>query len=301
MGFLDRLKGGLEKTRKAFVGRIDAVFSGQKPLNEETLEELEEILISSDIGVSTAVEIVEYLKSKEGEIRKAGSPREFLKAHMKDLLGRPQPLVIFGEKPFVILTLGVNGTGKTTTIGKLASRFVSEGHSVIIAAGDTFRAAAIEQLEIWAGRSGAQIVKQKAGGDPAAVAFDAVEAAKSRGTDVVIIDTAGRLHTKSPLMEELKKIKRVVGRAMPDAPQETLLVVDATTGQNALNQAKLFNEAVGVTGIALTKLDGTSKGGIVFTVKRELDIPIKLIGIGEGVDDLRDFNPSEFIEALFEP
>jgi fused signal recognition particle receptor len=300
MGFFDRLKGGLEKTRKAFVGSLDAVFAGNRPLTSETLEELEEILIGADIGIGTAHEIIEFLKKKEDEIRKKGSPRELLKEEMKTLLGRPEPLVIFGEKPFVILALGVNGTGKTTTIGKLASRYVCEGRSVVLAAADTFRAAAIEQLEIWANRSGAQIIKQKPGGDPAAVAFDAVEAAKARGADVVIVDTAGRLHTKSPLMDELKKIKRVIARAMPDAPQETLMVVDATTGQNGLNQARLFNEAVGVTGIALTKLDGTAKGGIVFTIKRELKIPIKLIGIGEGIDDLRDFNPGDFIDALFD-
>ncbi|MDA8169667.1 MAG: signal recognition particle-docking protein FtsY [Nitrospiraceae bacterium] len=299
MGFLDKLKGGLQKTRQALVGRVDAIFSGGKALDEESLEELEEALIGADIGVKTAGEITGFLKGREAEIRKAGSPRQFLKTEMSALLGRPEPLVLFGERPFVILTVGVNGTGKTTTIGKLASRFVSEGHRVVLAAADTFRAAAIEQLDIWAERSGAQIIKQQAGGDPAAVAFDAVEAAKKRGADIVIVDTAGRLHTKSPLMEELKKVKRVIQKAMPEAPQETLLVVDATTGQNALSQAKLFNEAIGVTGIVLTKLDGTAKGGIVFTIKRELGIPIKLIGVGEGVDDLRDFNPQDFMEALF--
>ena len=299
MGLLDKLKKGLEKTRNALVGGVDNIFSGGRALDEETLEELEELLISSDIGVGTSTSIIESLREKEGEIRKAGSPRDFLKVRMSGLLGSPKPLVIFGEKPFVILTVGVNGTGKTTTIGKLASRFTGEGRSVILAAADTFRAAAIEQLEIWAQRSGAQIIKQQAGGDPAAVAFDAVEAAKKRGTDVVIVDTAGRLHTKAPLMEELKKVRRVIQKAMPDAPQETLLVVDATTGQNALRQAEFFNQAIALSGIALTKLDGTAKGGIVFTIKRELGIPIKLIGIGEGTEDLRDFDPREFIEALF--
>jgi fused signal recognition particle receptor len=194
----------------------------------------------------------------------------------------------------------VNGVGKTTTIGKLASRFVNEGNSVLLGASDTFRAAAIEQLEIWAERSGAGLIKHQSGSDPAAVAFDAVEAARARGADVVIVDTAGRLHTKSPLMEELKKVKRVIQRAMPDAPQEVLLVMDATTGQNALRQARLFHDAVGVTGIALTKLDGTAKGGIIFAVKRELGIPVRLIGIGEDIEDLRDFRPEEFIEALFD-
>ncbi|MDA8090310.1 MAG: signal recognition particle-docking protein FtsY [Nitrospiraceae bacterium] len=299
MGIFNKLKKGLEKTRTALVGGIDVIFSGGKPLTEESLEELEELLITSDIGVKTASGIVQSLNEKKGEIKKAGSPREFLKTEMTNLLGRPEPLVVFGDKPFVILTIGVNGAGKTTTIGKLASRFMQEGRSVMLAAGDTFRAAAIEQLEIWAQRSGAQLIKQQAGGDPAAVAFDAVEAAKKRGVDVVIVDTAGRLHTKTPLMEELKKVHRVIQKAMPDAPQETLLVVDATNGQNALRQAELFNQAIAVTGIALTKLDGTAKGGIVFTIKRELGIPIKLIGIGEAVDDLRDFDPKDFIDALF--
>jgi fused signal recognition particle receptor len=245
------------------------------------------------------MEITEYLREREDELRASGPIKEALKAEMAELLGGSAPLVFFGDKPFVILAVGVNGTGKTTTIGKLASRFVSEGMSVILAASDTFRAAAIEQLDIWAERAGAQVIKHQSGSDPAAVAFDAVEAAKHRGTDVVIVDTAGRLHTKSPLMEELKKIRRVIGKSMPDAPQEVLLVVDATTGQNAIRQAQLFNEAVGVTGIALTKLDGTAKGGIVFAIRKELGIPVRLIGIGEGVDDLRDFDPAEFVEALF--
>ncbi len=299
MGLFDRLKKGLEKTRASLMGGIDNIFSAGKALDEESLEELEELLISSDIGVKTASGIVESLGEKKSEIKKAGSPREFLKAEMTGLLGRPEPLVLFGEKPFVILTIGVNGAGKTTTIGKLASRFTQEGRSVVLAAADTFRAAAIEQLEIWSQRTGAQIIKQQAGGDPAAVAFDAVEAAKKRGADVVIVDTAGRLHTKTPLMEELKKVRRVIQKAMPDAPQETLLVVDATNGQNAMRQAELFNQAIAVTGIALTKLDGTAKGGIVFSIKRELGIPIKLIGVGEAVEDLRDFDPKDFIDALF--
>ena len=219
---------------------------------------------------------------------------------MVSLLGSSAPVVLFGERPFVILTVGVNGVGKTTTIGKLASRFTSEGHSVLLGASDTFRAAAIEQLEIWAKRAGASIVKHQSGSDPAAVAFDAIESARHKKIDVVIIDTAGRLHTKSPLMEELKKVKRVVQKAMPLAPQEVLLVVDATTGQNALRQAQMFNEAIGITGVALTKLDGTAKGGIVFAIKKELGIPVRLIGVGEGVDDLRDFDPKEFVEALFD-
>jgi fused signal recognition particle receptor len=222
-----------------------------------------------------------------------------LKKEMVLILGQPHPLVVQGNRPFVILAVGVNGVGKTTTIGKLANRFRSQGLSVLLAAGDTFRAAGIEQLEIWADRAKAQFVKHKSGSDPAAVAFDAIEAARHREIDIVIIDTAGRLHTKSPLMEELKKVKRVIEKAMPGAPQENLLVVDATTGQNALRQADMFNQAIGITGIALTKLDGTAKGGIVFAIKKDFGIPVRLIGIGEGLDDLRDFNPEEFVEALF--
>jgi fused signal recognition particle receptor len=233
-------------------------------------------------------------------MKDAGSVKDFLKKEMTSMLGRPQPLVVFGEKPFVILAIGVNGVGKTTTIGKLASRFRDNGNTVMLAAGDTFRAAAIEQLEIWAGRSGVQLVKHQSGSDPSAVVFDAIEAAKARGIDVVIIDTAGRLHTKSPLMEELKKVKRVCGKAMAGSPHEILLVVDATNGQNALRQAQMFNDAIGVTGIALTKLDGTAKGGIVFAIKKELNIPVKLIGVGEGIDDLQDFVPEDFVRALFE-
>jgi fused signal recognition particle receptor len=301
MGLFDRLKEGLSKTKKGLIERVDSVFSG-RPVDEETLEELEEVLIASDVGPGNASEIVERLreKAKKGDIRQAAEVKEFLKSEMVGLLGAKQPLVVFGERPFVILTVGVNGVGKTTTIGKLASRLRDEGHTVMMAAGDTFRAAAIEQLEIWAERAGSQFVKHQSGSDPSAVVFDAVEAARARGVDVVIIDTAGRLHTKSSLMEELKKVKRVCGKAMPGAPHETLLVVDATTGQNALRQAQMFNEAVGLTGLALTKLDGTAKGGIVFAIKRELNIPVKLIGVGEGIDDLQDFVPRDFVQALFE-
>jgi len=297
MGFFERLRDGLSKTKKGFMGKIESVLKGNV-LSPDVLEEIEEALISSDVGVKATTEIIEFLREKESEIRRSGSPKDYLKAEMANILGSAERLVIY-EKPFVILAVGVNGVGKTTTIGKLASRFVSEGKAVVLGAADTFRAAAIEQLEIWAKRTGSQIIKHQSGSDPAAVAFDAVEAAKARGADVVIIDTAGRLHTKSPLMEELKKIKRVVGKSLPGAPHEVLLVVDATTGQNAIRQAKIFNEAVGVTGIALTKIDGTAKGGIVFAIKKELGIPVRLIGIGEAVDDLRDFDPKEFVEALF--
>ncbi len=301
MGFLDKLKSGLLKTRQNMVERVEAILQTRK-IDETTIEEIEEVLITSDLGAEVADELIRTLRGKvgTGEVRSPEDVRSYLRAEMSSILGRSQPLVIFGEKPFVILAVGVNGAGKTTTIGKLASRFISEGNSVILAAADTFRAAAIEQLEIWAQRTGADIIKHQSGSDPAAVAYDAVEAAKARGIDVVIIDTAGRLHTKSPLMEELKKITRVIKKSMPDAPQEILLVVDATTGQNAVTQTRLFNDAVGITGIALTKLDGTAKGGIIFAIKRGLGVPVRLIGIGEGVDDLKDFSPEDFVKALFE-
>lgn len=301
MGFLDKLKAGLEKTKKSIVERVESVLLNKK-IDDSIIDDIEEILITSDVGAEATEEIVIQLKEKvrSGAIKTPDDLKVYLKEQMSRLLGKSQPLILFGDRPFVILTVGVNGVGKTTTIGKLASRFVSEGNTVMLAAADTFRAAAIEQLEIWAKRSGAEIVKHKSGSDPAAVAFDAVEAAKARGIDVVIIDTAGRLHTKGHLMEELKKIHRVVKKSMPDAPQEILLIVDATTGQNALRQAHIFNEAIGITGIALTKLDGTAKGGIIFAIKKELGIPVRLIGVGEGIDDLRDFDPDEFVQALFD-
>jgi fused signal recognition particle receptor len=300
MGFFERLKEGLTKTRKGFIEKVESIFTGGK-IDEETLEELEEILITSDIGTKATAEIMAVIREKvnKGEVRDASSVKELLKKEMIAILGHSQPLVVYGNRPFVILAVGVNGVGKTTTIGKLASRFQSQGFSVLLAAGDTFRAAGIEQLEIWAERAGTQIVKHQHGSDPAAVAFDAIVAAKNRGIDVVIVDTAGRLHTKINLMEELKKVRRTIEKAMPDAPHEILLVVDATTGQNALRQAELFNEAIGITGIALTKLDGTAKGGIVLAIKKGLGIPMRLIGVGEGIDDLRDFDPKEFVEALF--
>lgn len=301
MEFLDKLKTGLTKTRNNIVGRVESILLNRK-IDDSVIEDIEEILITSDIGAEAASQIVDLLKEKviSNEIKSVADVKLYLKDEMASLLGKSQPIVIFGEKPFVILAVGVNGVGKTTTIGKLAARFISEGNSVILAAADTFRAAAIEQLQIWAERAGADIVKHHSGSDPAAVAFNAVEAAKYRGIDVVIIDTAGRLHTKSHLMEELKKIKRVVKKSMPDAPQEILLIVDATTGQNAIRQTQIFNEAIGITGIALTKLDGTAKGGIIFVVKQRFGIPVRLIGIGEGVDDLKDFHPNDFLKALFE-
>jgi fused signal recognition particle receptor len=301
MGLLDRLKSGLSKTREGFVGRIEQVFKTSK-IDDTTIDEFEEILITSDMGMEATMEIIENLREevRAGKVKDYEGVKEFLKKEMLKILGLPQPFAVYEERPFVVLAVGVNGVGKTTTIGKLAWRLHNEGYSVVLAASDTFRAAAIEQLEIWAERANAQIVRHQSGSDPAAVAYDAITSAKARGTDVVIVDTAGRLHTKFPLMEELKKIKRVINKAMPGAPQETLLVVDATTGQNALRQAKMFNDAIGITGIALTKLDGTAKGGIVFAIKKELNIPVRLIGIGEALDDLRDFIPSEFVDALLE-
>lgn len=299
MGLFDKLKQGLAKTRKGLIEKVESIFSGRR-IDFETLEELEEALLTADLGVKATTEVVDYLKEKnrKGEIKDLSKIKEYLKLEMSSMLGEPQPLII-NKKPFVILAVGVNGVGKTTTIGKLSARLINEGKSVILAASDTFRAAAIEQLEIWSKRTGAQIVKHQSGSDPAAVAFDAIEAAKARGIDIVIVDTAGRLHTKNPLMEELKKVRRVIKKGIPSAPHEVLLVVDATTGQNALRQAEMFNNAIGVTGIALTKLDGTAKGGIIFAIRRELGIPIRFIGMGEGVEDLRDFEPKEFVEALF--
>ncbi len=291
----ESLKAGLARTHNAIMGSVESAFTGES--REALLERLEEALISSDVGVRTSADIVDRLRSVL-----AGRDNEKLKQHLKSniygiLKVVEKPLEI-NKSPFVIMVLGVNGVGKTTTIGKLASRYASEGKTVVLAAGDTFRAAAIEQLEGWGRRAGCTVIKQAQGGDPGAVAFDAMKAAVARRADVVILDTAGRLHTKVNLMEELKKVKKVVSREIPGAPHENLLVLDASTGQNALNQAKLFNEAVGVTGIALTKLDGTAKGGIIVAIAGELKIPIRFIGVGEGIDDLRDFDANDFVEAL---
>ncbi|MBI5739399.1 MAG: signal recognition particle-docking protein FtsY [Nitrospirae bacterium] len=301
MGFFDKLRQGLAKTRKLLVENTEALFRGGV-VDEAHLEELEENLIMADVGPQAASDITDSLreKIKNGKAFSSRDLKAALKEEMRKGLRTGPKIMCAGEKPYVVLTIGVNGVGKTTTIGKLARRFTDQGFSVTLAAGDTFRAAAIEQLEIWAQRAGAQIVKHRSGSDPAAVAYDAVASAKAKNIDVVIIDTAGRLHTKSNLMEELKKVKRVISRESPSAPHEVLLVVDATSGQNAINQAKIFNEAVGVTGIALTKLDGTAKGGIILAINKELNIPVKLIGVGEAVEDLQDFDAAEFIEALFE-
>ncbi len=301
MGLFEKLKQGLSRTRKALIGNVEALFRGRK-IDEGLLEELEELLIMADVGPKASVSITEALRQrvKQGKISNTEALEKALKEEIQGILREGHRVMCSGEKPYVILAVGVNGVGKTTTIGKLARRFTNHGFTVALAAADTFRAAAIEQLAIWADRAGAQIIKHRSGADPAAVAYDAVVSAKSKTLDVVIIDTAGRLHTKSNLMDELKKIKRVVNREIPSAPHEVLLVLDATSGQNAINQARMFNEAVGVTGIALTKLDGTAKGGIVLAINMELDIPVKLIGVGEGIDDLQDFDARSFVDALFE-
>ncbi len=300
MAFFEKLKQGLSKTRKALIENTETLFSG-RTVDENLLEELEELLIMADVGPQAAGTLTGALREQvqKGKIPNAGALKSLLKEEIKKILKQGSKIICAGEKPYVILTVGVNGVGKTTTIGKLARRLTDHGFTVTLAAADTFRAAAIEQLQIWAQRAGAQIVKHRSGADPAAVAFDAVTSAKTKGIDTVIIDTAGRLHTKTNLMEELKKINRIVSREMPSAPHEVLLVVDATSGQNVISQAKIFNEAVNVTGIALTKLDGTAKGGIILAINKELGIPVKLIGVGEGVDDLQDFNAEEFVEALF--
>jgi fused signal recognition particle receptor len=301
VGVFNRLKKGLFKTRKSLVEDTEKLAKGRK-VDESLLEEFEELLIMADIGPLAADSITEALREKvrEEKIKNERDLKAAFKVEVKKILKEGHKVMCAGENPYVILAVGVNGVGKTTTIGKLARHFTDHGFSVTLAAADTFRAAAIEQLEIWADRAGAQIVKHRSGSDPAAVAFDAVASANSKGVDVVIIDTAGRLHTKSNLMEELKKIKRVVSKEKSSAPHEILLVVDATSGQNAINQAKIFNDAVGITGIALTKLDGTAKGGIIIAINKELDIPVKLIGVGEAVEDLQDFEPADFVEALFE-
>ncbi len=300
MKFFEKLKQRLSNTRKILIENAEALFTG-KVIDETTLEGLEDLLIMADVGPQAAVSITNAIreKIKKGEISESVWLKKALKEEIRNILHDGSGIEISGEKPYIILTVGVNGVGKTTTIGKLARRFTDNGLKVTLAAADTFRAAAIEQLEIWAQRADAQIIKHKSGADPAAVAFDAIVSAKAKNADIVIIDTAGRLHTKINLMEELKKIKRVISREIPSAPQEILLVVDATSGQNVIHQAKMFSDAVGITAIAITKLDGTAKGGIIIAIKKELNIPIKLIGVGEAVEDLQDFSAEEFVEALF--
>lgn len=301
-GLFQRLKDGLFKTHKNLVDKIDQVVIGRKVIDEDLYDELEEVLVSSDLGAQTSYKLIERVRErlKRGESDQADLVKRYLKEEILSILkGGGNGINPEKGKPFVIMVVGVNGVGKTTTIGKLASRYRAEGRQVLMCAGDTFRAAAIEQLEVWGERAGCGVVKHKEGSDPSAVIFDALQAAKSRSMDILIADTAGRLHTKVNLMEELKKTKRVVEREVPGAPHETLLVLDATTGQNAVSQARLFKEAVEITGIVLTKLDGTAKGGVVVSIVDELNIPVKFIGIGESVEDLRPFDPTEFVEALF--
>ncbi len=301
-GFFQRLKQGLFKTHQGLVSKIDQLIAGKKKIDDDLLAELEEILITSDIGVKTTQELLHNVavKVQRKELEDAELLKKNLQEQMLHILSQQEnPLNLSATRPFVIMVIGVNGTGKTTTIGKMAQKFKAQGKSVLLVAADTFRAAAIEQLEIWGQRAGCDVIKQKSGSDPSAVVFDGLKAAKSRGIDVVIVDTAGRLHTKVNLMEELKKVKRIMGREIPGAPHEILLVLDATTGQNSISQAKMFNQAVGVTGIALTKLDGTAKGGILIAISDELKIPLRYIGIGEKLDDLREFNARDFVEALF--
>lgn len=301
-GFFSKLKERLTKTRKGFVDKVEQLFTGAGKIDENLYEELEEVLIQSDVGVNTSLELVEMLRQSVKE-RKVSDPlllKNILKEHIADLLGEKSNLNFALQGPTVYLIVGVNGVGKTTTIGKLAHRFRAEGKSVLVAAGDTFRAAAIEQLEIWGERAGVDVIKQSEGADPAAVVYDAVHAAKSRKIDILIVDTAGRLHNKVNLMKELGKIKRVIEREIPSAPHEVLLVLDATTGQNAIQQVKIFQDAADVTGIVLTKLDGTAKGGVILGIQDEAKVPVKLIGIGEGLEDLRPFEPEEFANALFD-
>ena len=303
-GLFLRLKERLAKTRSSIVTRVDTLFLGKKVIDPELLDELEEILITSDLGVGTTQELVESARDQVAR-RELGDPQA-LKSYLKEQIAgylhssdKHNELIMPEEGPFVIMVVGVNGVGKTTTIGKMAHKFKQAGNSVLLVAADTFRAAAVEQLKIWGERIGVHVVSQKTGADPSAVVFDALDFAANKETNVIIVDTAGRLHTKVNLMEELKKIKRVMGKKVPNAPHEVLLVIDATTGQNAISQARLFSEAVDVSGLALTKLDGTAKGGIVVNICRELTIPIRFIGIGEQMDDLRDFDADEFVSALF--
>lgn len=300
MGFFNKIKEGLKKTRDAVIGQIDSMLKSFTKIDDELFEDLEELLVMGDVGVPTAEKICEELKKrvkKEG-IKNPNEIHRLLEETVSDMLRGGEELDL-STTPSIILVIGVNGVGKTTTIGKLANHLTKQGKKVILAAGDTFRAAAIEQLEIWADRSHCEIIKQNEGSDPAAVIYDAISAAKARHADVIICDTAGRLHNKKPLMDELAKINRIIDRELPDASKEKLLVLDATTGQNAVNQAEQFSLATGITGIVLTKLDGTAKGGVVLAIKEGLGIPVKYIGVGEQIDDLQPFDAEDFAKALF--
>lgn len=300
MGFFDKLKNGLGKTRNSFGDKINSVFSNFRKVDEELLEELEEILIMSDIGVDTSVEIIGRLRNriKKEKIESEEDVKNALREEMKKILDEEENGLDLSKKPTVILVVGVNGVGKTTSIGKMANRIKKEGKSVIIAAADTFRAAAVEQLEIWGQRSGAEIIKRKEGSDPASVVYDAIKRTKETDADVLIVDTAGRLHNKQYLMDELRKIKKVINKEMEQYSQEILLVIDGTTGQNAISQVKAFKQETDVTGLVLTKLDGTAKGGVVLGIVQENKIPVKFIGIGEQIDDMEIFNSEDFVKAI---
>ena len=300
MGFFEKLKKGLSKTKKALFGGIEDLFKRFRRVDEDLFDELEELLITSDVGVETTEELLDNLRErvKEEKIKEPEEIKKNLYAELRAMIGEGDGLHL-STKPSVILVIGVNGVGKTTSIGKMAAELKSQKKKVIVAAADTFRAAAAEQLAVWCERAGVDLIRQDAGADPAAVVYDTIQAAKSRGADVVIVDTAGRLHNKKNLMDELAKINRVIARELPDADRENLLVLDATTGQNAVIQAREFKEAAQITGLILTKLDGTAKGGIILSIRRELDIPVKFVGVGEGIDDMKPFDADEFAEALF--
>lgn len=301
ISFLEKLKQGLKKTREGLIGRLESLVKGRRVIDADLLDEIEELLIEADLGVGVVTEVIEGLRRRvsEGRVTSPDEIMGLLREELLTLVGSERVPVNKQSGTTVIMVVGVNGTGKTTTVGKLAALLRSQGNRVMVAAADTFRAAAIEQLEVWAGRAGVELIRQQQGSDPAAVVYDAVAAARSRRVDYLLVDTAGRLHTKTNLMEELKKIRRVAGREIEGAPHEVLLVIDATTGQNGISQARLFKEAVDVTGVVLTKLDGTAKGGIAVSIGKELGIPVKFIGVGEAADDLREFDPRAFVDALF--
>ncbi|MBR6790597.1 MAG: signal recognition particle-docking protein FtsY [Oscillospiraceae bacterium] len=301
MGFFDKIKEGLRKTKESMMKKVESVIHSFTKIDEDFLEELEETLIISDVGVQTAGKIIEALrkKIKETGVTDTGAVMGLLEEIIADMLREERPFTI-DTKPSIVFVIGVNGAGKTTTIGKLSARYKAEGKKVLVAAADTFRAAAIDQLEVWTERSGVDIIKHKEGADPAAVVYDSIDAAMARGTDVLLIDTAGRLHNKKNLMAELHKMFRIVSQKAAGCDVEVLLVLDATTGQNAVSQAQLFKEAADITGIVLTKLDGTAKGGIVISLKNQLNLPVRFVGVGEKIDDLQPFVPEDFVRALFE-
>ena len=301
MGFFEKLKAGLSKTKNAVMGKIDGVLKNFVRVDEDLLDELEEILYCSDMGAETTEEVIESLREriKDGRLKEPEDVKGALKEILRSMVGDYEPLDL-STKPAVILVIGVNGVGKTTTIGKISAKLKADGKNVVVAAADTFRAAAIDQLAVWTDRAGVELIRQNEGSDPAAVVFDACAAARKRAADVLIVDTAGRLHNKKNLMDELAKINRVIRRELPESSVETLLVLDATTGQNAVNQAREFKNAADITGLVLTKLDGTAKGGAVFSIKSVLDLPVKFIGVGEQIDDMQPFDPDMFVDALID-